>query len=166
MPFTVFLSYSTDPDEQAIVWRIQTLAAAQGIQVFVPQRTGFDLAPSPRNTLVLPEQVRKAIDQSDCVLAIITSKTGAAVQKELNYALGKNKLIIPIVEQGIANHAFLSKFTPIFRFSRWDADPGRVETEVSQFLLRQKSDKDLRQGVGALVAIGLGLLLLAGLSKK
>ncbi len=166
MPFTVFLSFSTDPDEQAIVWRIQTLAAAQGIQVFVPQRTGFDLPSSPRNALVLPDQVRKAIDQSDCVLAIITSRTGPAVQKELNYALGKNKLIIPIVEQGCANEAFLSKFTPIFRFSRGDPNPGRVETEVSQFLLRQKLDKDLRQGVGALVAIGLGLLLLAGLSKK
>ena len=161
MAFTVFLSYSTDPDEQSLVWRIQTLAAAQGIQVFVPQRTA-----SPRNTLVLSDQVRNAIDQSDCVLAIITSRTGPAVEKELNYALGKNKVIIPIVEQGVGSHAFLSRLTPIFRFSRRDANPGRVETEISQFLLRQKLDKDLRQGVGALVAIGLGLFLLASLSKK
>jgi nucleoside 2-deoxyribosyltransferase len=165
MSFTVFLSYSLDPDEQAIVWRLQTLAAAQGIQVFVPQRAGFHL-PSSRRPLMLDDQVRKAIDKSDCVLAIVTSSTGAAVQKELNYALGKNIPIIPIVEQGVESHSFLRKLTPIFRFSRWDPNPGRVETEVSQFLLRQKLDKDLRQGVGAIVAIGLGLLALSSLSKK
>ena len=36
MSFTVFLCYGIDRDEQALVWRKQTLAAAQGIQVFVP----------------------------------------------------------------------------------------------------------------------------------
>lgn len=166
MAFTVFLSYSTDSDEQALVWRIQTLAAAQGIQVFVPQRTGSVFPSSPRNNLVLSDQVRSAIDQSDCVLAIITSKTSAAVEKELSYALGKNKLIIPIVEDGVGNHAFLDRLTPIFRFSRWDGNPGRVETEISEFLVQQKLGKELRQGVGALVAIGLGLFLLASISKK
>lgn len=165
MPFTVFLSYSVDPDEQAIVWRIQTLAAAQGIQVFVPQRPGPRM-PTSRHHVLIDEQTRKAIDQADCVLAIITTRTGTAVQKELNYARGKGKLIIPIVEQEVTNHAFLSGFAPVFRFSRWNSSPGKVEAEISQFLLRQKLDKDLRQGLGAIVAIGLGLLVLAGLSKK
>jgi nucleoside 2-deoxyribosyltransferase len=165
MAFKIFLSYSTDPDEQSIVWRIQTLAAAQGIQIFVPQRAGFKLPSAPRNVPLLNEQIRNAIDQSDCVVAIITSGTGAAVQKELNYALGKGKPIIPIVEQGVADHSFLGKFPAVFRFSRLDPSPGRVETEVSQFLAKQKLDKDTRQAVGAIVAVGIGLLLLAGLSK-
>lgn len=166
MAFRVFLSYSTDPDEQALVWRIQTLAAAQGIQVFVPQRTSSVFPSSPRGGLVLSEGLRSAIDQSDCVLAIITSKASPAVEKELNYALGKNKLIIPIVEQEVGNHTFLSRFTPIFRFSRWDTNPGKVETEISRFLMQRKLNKELQQGMGALVAIGLGLFLLANLSKK
>ncbi len=38
MAFKVFLSYSTDPEEQAVVWRLQTLAAVHGIQVYVPYR--------------------------------------------------------------------------------------------------------------------------------
>lgn len=104
MPFKVFLSYSTDPEEHAIAWRLQTLAATHGIQLFVPQRSGFNL-PSAR-VPVLPDQIRGAIDQSDCILAIITSSTGPAVEKELNYALEKDKLIIPIVEQGVGNPAF------------------------------------------------------------
>jgi len=165
MPFTVFLSYSVDAHEQAIVWRIQTLAAAQGIQVFVPERSGAHL-PSSRRSALLEDQARQAIDRSDCVLAIITASTGTAVQKELSYALGKNKLIIPIVEEGVPEHFFWNKFNPVFRFSRWDANPGKVEGEVSAFLARQKKDKDLRQGIGAIVAIGLGLLALAALSKK
>jgi len=165
MAFKIFLSYSTDPDEQSIVWRIQTLAASQGIQVFVPQRVGFKFPSAPRNAPLVNDHVRNAIDQSDCVLAIITSGTSAAVQKELNYALGKGKPIVPIVEQGVTNNVFLSKFPAVFRFSRFDPNPGRVETEVAQFLAKQKLDKDTRQAVGAIVTVGIGLLLLSGLSK-
>jgi nucleoside 2-deoxyribosyltransferase len=165
MAFKVFLSYSTDPQEHAIVWRLQTLAAAHGIAVFVPQRSGFTFPSSRRDALVLSEQVQHAIDQADCVLAIITTSAGRAVEKELNYALGKSKLIIPIVEQGVGNDSFLRKFNPIFRFNRWD-EPGRIETEVVSFLKQQKMAKDNRQAVGALVAIGMGLLALAGLSKE
>lgn len=165
MPFNVFLSYSVDADEQAIVWRIQTLAAAQGIQIFVPERVGFTL-PSSRRNAVVDEQVQKAIDRSDCVLALITASAGADVQKELNYAFGKQKLIIPLVEEGVRNQPFWGKFKTVFRFARWDGSPGKVETEVSQFLLKQKQNKDLQQGVSAIVAIGLGLLALTALSKK
>ena len=166
MPFKVFLSYSTDPDEHAIVWRLQTLAATHGIQLFVPQRPGFT-SPSPRrNVPVLADQVRAALDQADCVLAIITSSTGPAVEKEFNYALGKGKLIIPVVEQGVGDDSFLKKFHPIFRFSRFDSNPGKIESDVLEFLKQQKLDKENRQAVGAIIAIGMGLLLLAGLAKE
>jgi nucleoside 2-deoxyribosyltransferase len=166
MPFKVFLSYSTDPDEQAIVWRLQTLAAAHGIQLFVPQRPGFT-SPSPRkNAPILSDQIRAALDHADCVLAIITTSTDQAVQKELNYALGKGMLIVPVVEQGVAENSFLRKFHPIFRFSRFDGNPGEVETQVLEFLRRKKLDKENRQALGAIVAIGMGLLLLSGLAKE
>jgi hypothetical protein len=38
MAFRVPLSHSLDPAEQALAWRLQTLAAAHGIELFVPQR--------------------------------------------------------------------------------------------------------------------------------
>jgi hypothetical protein len=97
---------------------------------------------------------------------VFRSSTGPAVEKELNYALGKEKLIIPIVEQGVGNPAFLRKFRPIFRFSRFDDNPGAVESQVLEFLKRQKLDKESRQALGALIAIGMGLLLLSGLAKE
>ncbi len=165
MALKVFLSYSTDPDENAVAWRLQTLAATHGIQLFVPQRPG-SASPSPRKNALISDQVRSAIDHSDCVLAIITSSTGPAVEKELSYALGKGKVIIPIVEQGVGNHSFLSKLHPVFRFSRSDDNPGKVEAQVLEFLKHQKIAKESRQALGAIVAIGMGLLLLSGLAKE
>jgi nucleoside 2-deoxyribosyltransferase len=166
MPFKVFLSYSTDPEESAIVWRLQTLAASHGIQMFVPQRAGIRVPPGRRNVPLLSDEVRAAIESADCVLAIITSRTGPAVEKELNYALGQRKLIIPIVEQGVHEPSFLSKFARVFSFSRLNGNPGRLESEVLEFLRQQKLNKENRQAVGALVAIGAGLLLLSALAKN
>jgi nucleoside 2-deoxyribosyltransferase len=164
MAFKVFLSYGVDPDEQAIVWRLQTLAAAHGLELYVPSRPGFSV-PSSKRAVLLQDQIRNAIDACDCVLAIITVKTGAAVEKELNYALAKTKLIIPIVEMSVQDHSLLGRLQPILRFSRLDP-PGRIENEVVAFLSQQRMDKEKRQAVGALVAIGMGLLLLSSLAKE
>lgn len=161
MAFKVFLSHSTDPQEQAIVWRLQTLAVSHGISVFVAPELA---APLRRGPLVLSDQVAHAIDTADCVLAIITSATGPAVEKELSYALAKKKLIIPIVEEGIQDEAFVKKLNPVFYFSRLD-NPGKVENQVIDFLKHQKVAKENLQAVGALVAIGMGLLLLSELSR-
>lgn len=166
MAFKVFLSYSTDPEEHAIVWRLQTLAATHGIQLFVPSRAGFAPASSRKTAPILANQVRHAIDQSDCVLAIVTSATGPAVEKELNYALGKGKLIIPLVEQSCAHQPYLQKFSTIFQFSRLDENAGAVEAQVLGFLKQQKLAKENRQALGAIIAIGMGLFLLSGLAKE
>ena len=89
MPFKVFLSYSTDPEESAIVWRLQTLAASNGIQMFVPRRAGIRAPSGRRNVPLVSDEVRAAIENADCVLAIIASRTGPAVERELNYALAR-----------------------------------------------------------------------------
>lgn len=163
MSFKVFLSYSVDSDEQSIVWRLQTLAAAHGIEVFVPQRQGFRL-PSSRVPL-LGESVRTAIDRSDCVLAIITSRTAAAVEKELSYALGRKKLIVPLVQDSIRDSAFFGKFPRVFRFSPFQP-PGKIESEVVEFLKQQKASKETQQVLGAVIAIGLSMFLLSAVSQE
>jgi hypothetical protein len=131
----------------------------------LPQRSGVRFPSSRRRVPVLPDQVRHAIDQADCVLAIVTTSTGPEVEKELSYALGINKLIIPIVEEGAVDDSFLKRFRPVFRFSRRD-NAGEIEPHVLAFLKQQKLNKDNLQALGALVSIGIGLLPLAGLSKR
>ncbi len=163
MSFKVFLSYSVDSEEQAIVWRLQTLAASHGIQIYVPQRQPLRM--TSRQPALLPDEAKNAIDQADCVVAIITSRTGPAVDKELNYALGRQKVIIPIVQDTVANAPVLKKFATVFRFSPHDP-PGKTETEVVNFLKQQRVSKEGLQIVGAVIAIGLGLLLLSSVPQE
>lgn len=89
---------------------------------------------------------------------------GPAVEGELNYALSAKKIVVPILQDGVAQPAFLRKFPRTFKFSPWNT--GEVEAQVVEFFKTQKISKDNQQAVGALVAIGLGLFLLVALAKK
>jgi hypothetical protein len=87
------------------------------------------------------------------------------VEKELNYASKNGKLIVPVVEEGLATNNFLRKFRPIFQFSRMDESPGRVEKQVLDFLNEKKLTKERRQTLVSIIAIGVGLLLLSALAE-
>ena len=157
MAFRVFLSYSLDPAEVTLAWRLQTLAAAHGIEMYVPQHgTGV----SPPGTV----PVQQAIDRADCVLAIITAAASSMVQHELRYALEQRKLVIPIVRTDLADNPLLARFPRIFTFSPWE-NPGAVETQIVEFLRDQQMTKENQRTIGALATLGLGLLVLFSLNK-
>jgi len=159
MAFKVFLSYRNGPEEQLVVWRLQTLANAYGMSVFVPPRNGH----SPNPSLRLSDDVRRMIDHSDCVLAMMTGQPGRAMEAELAYAMTKGKVVIPIMPETMSSPPFLKQL-PTFRFS--STNPGRVEAEVLEFLREQQFSKQKQQALGALVAIGVGLFLLSAVSEK
>jgi len=161
MGFLVFLSHSLDPAEQALAWRLQTLAAAHGIEVYVPRR---DLAPAS-HAQQPSVVVRSAIDRSDCVMAIITAEANPNVQEELRYALAKRKPIIPIVHSNFMGHPLVAQFPHVFTFSPWES-PGKVEGDIVEFLKNQQISNEKQQAIGALAAVALGLLLLFSLSEK
>lgn len=158
MAFRVFLSYSLDPNETALAWRLQTLAAAHGIEMYVPQHAGRMPAPGAVS-------VEQAIDRADCVLAIITTTASQMVQNELSYALERGKLTIPIVRTDLGDHPLLAQFPKVFAFSPGD-NPGAVETQIVEFLKQQQLTKEKQQTIGALAALGLGLIVLFALNKK
>ena len=158
MAFRVFLSHSLDPTEMALAWRLQTLAAAHGIEMYVPQHGSGAALPGSIT-------VDQAIDGADCVMAIITTAASPMVQDELQYALRKQKLVIPIVRTDLAAHPFLSIFPRVFTFSPWD-NPGEVEKEIVDFLKQQQLTRDKQQTIGALAALGIGLLVLFSLNKE
>ena len=76
MAFRVFLSYSLDPAEMALAWRLQTLAAAHDIEIHVinhandefldiMQPLGLHL--TPRGNRVEPREIRvRRTTDSDC----------------------------------------------------------------------------------------------------
>lgn len=158
MPFRVFLSSSLDPADAALAWRLQTLATANGIEMYVPAHG----SPGPSSVAA---SVRKAIDRADCVLAILTAAASPSVQFELGYALQKGKLVIPIVRQEFAGSEPMARFPRVFTFSPFD-DPGHVETQIVGFLKEQQISREKQQAIGALAALGLGLLLLVSLNKE
>jgi hypothetical protein len=161
MAFKVFLSYSLEPGEQALAWRLQTLAAAHGIEMYVPAHGST----YPLEAGTSPGGVQNAIDRSDCVIAIIAAKADGNVQKELRYALAKRKLVIPIVHSNLSRHPLLAQFPRFFTFSP-SGNPGKLEGEVVEFLKGRKVSKEKQQAIGALVALGVGLLLLFSLAEK
>ena len=160
MAFKVFLTYSLDPSEAALAWRLQTLAAAYGVEMYVPRRGG-----SASQQKAFANEAIKEIDRSDCVLAIITGKTEQAVEIELSHALARKKPVVPIVRSDLAGQPLLAQFPSLFTFSPTD-DPGSLESQVFEFLRQQQLTKEMQQAMGALVAIGLGLLLLYSVSEK
>ena len=156
MAFKVFLISGTDPSEQTAAWRLQTLATSYGMHVSVPNRNG------PMKGGIV-DQVRRAIDQSDCVLAIITGNIGPAVAAELNYALSIQKLIVPVVLEGINLPPALQRL-PVFHFSPWNS--GQAEAQVIEFLKGQKLKQENLQSMAAFILAGLGIFLLASLAEK
>lgn len=158
MAFRVFLSYSLDPTEMALAWRLQTLAAAHGIEMYVPQHGNGTTAAGA-------VAVQQALDRADCVLAIITTAANQMVQDELDYALEQRKLVIPIVRTDLAGNPVLARFPRVFTFSPWD-NPGTVETQIVEFLKEHQLTKAKQQTIGALAALGLGLIVLFSLNKE
>jgi len=168
MSFKVFLSHSASPEDQPVVWRLQTLASSYGIELYVPPRgAGFDKLKS-RHRAFTWVGVKRELDRSDCVIALITTTITSNTQKELAYGLERKKLIVPILGPTVDSTKLQTQFPSCFQFHLYE-DPGRVATEVMNYLSKQKMqkmDKEAKQAVAALVAIGVGMLLLSAASKS
>jgi nucleoside 2-deoxyribosyltransferase len=154
--YRVFLSYNS-PDEMTVVWRLQTLAAASGLHLDVPntaQRRDWTT-------------IGAMIDSADSVIAFLTEKATPQVKRELSYALERNIPVIPIVEQGTVTTAvqtiLRNKDVPVFTLE--PRSPWRLENELAQYLQKKKYDKDTRNAIMALAGTFVGLFLLDKLAE-
>lgn len=158
--YRVFLSYNanTSRDEMVAVWRLQTLAAASGLQLYVPtpvQRADW-------------ASVARMIDDSDSVIAFLTKRATPQVRKELEYALNRRKLVIPIVEKATSANSIM----PLLQqsgyriFKLGTQNPGKMENELADFLRQQKISKEARESLMALAGTFVGLYLLQQLAES
>jgi|SRR5437588_912996 len=156
--YRVFLSYNTTPDEMVVVWRLQTLAAASGLRLDVPN-------PIQRSDWATVTQM---INAADSVIAFLTKQVIKAPQviKETNYALSLGKPVIPIVEQGASLELIksISQRSGIY-FVLDPGRPGEMERHLAEYLRKQKYDKDTRNALLALAGTFAGLFLLQKLSE-
>jgi hypothetical protein len=107
--------------------------------------------------------VRRAIDQSDCVLAIITGEIRLPVKKELEYALSRPEPVVAIVQEGTKVPPALDALA-VFRFS--PGNSGHAEAQVMEFLKKQKLSKENLQSMAAFISAGLGVFLMAALAER
>jgi len=154
MAFQVFVSYSSRND-QVTALRLQTLAAAHGLQVYVPPAStrsgGF------RTT---GDGMERAVQQSDVLLAVITGALTPAVQGELETAARLNKPVLPIVTvRAVLQSPFLRQFQQAVYLD--PSNPGEAEAHLVQALNQMKIQKQNKQVLIALTALVIGLLLLS-----
>lgn len=152
----VFISHCVDREDEVHVCRLQDLAAAIGIHVYVPRTHSYQRTPSDRIGL-LRSEVEFAIDRSPFVFAVITSPIRTPLENEIGYALGRKKLIVPLVEVKIERSAFLRKLPRVFRFSRGQ-NPDRVAAEVVEWLKAEELIRKHQRDVEGLIGIALALL--------
>ncbi len=66
----------------------------------------------------------------------------------------------------LADQDLRAQFPQVFTFSPWE-NPGTVETEIVEFLKgQQQLSNDKQRTIGALAALGLGLIVLFALNKE
>ena len=157
MAFKVFISHSVTD-----LWLVEQLKywlELNGIETYLAE-----LHPEPG--VPLAEKVTKAIEQSNCVIGLITNAGGRSkwVNQEIGYARAKGRLVIPVVEQGESLAGFVEGKEYI-SFDR--ANPGDAIRRVVDFLAQKKADKEASEKALAGLVIFFGLLALAAtLSKK
>ena len=158
--YRVFLSYNanTNRDEMVAVWRLQTLAAASGLQLYVP-------TPIQRADWVA---VTRMIDDSDSVIVFLTKRATPQVRKELEYALSRQKLVIPIVEKATSASPIMPLLQQSgYRIFELDIQkPGKMENELADFLRQNKIGKEARESLLALAGTFIGLYLLQQLAES
>ncbi len=155
MAYNVFISYSAYAD-QVLALRLQTLAAVYGFQAYVPP------AQTRQSEKLLRNDVHQQIAAADLFLAVVTQQPSTAAIAEVEHARGLKRLIIPIVGP-VVDRQFLQSFPQAFYID--PSNPGKVETEIVNFLQKSHTDKENRNLFLALTAVAVGLLLLSTNSK-
>ena len=93
MVFNVFISHSTE--DASIVYELKKWLRLSGVNAVMAEDILIPGAP-------LPDKIARLIDESDCVLALLTrdGTRSAWVNAEIGYAWGRGKMIVPVVEEG------------------------------------------------------------------
>ncbi len=159
MAYSIFLSHSFK--DQGIVAEIQSHFQQSEIRLYVAEI-------DRQYGKVLPAKIKKAIDDSDAVLAIVTKQANESpsVNQEVGYAIGKEKLIVPVIEEG-AKVGVLLQGLEFVEFSLTRIQD--VFTDVGKYFGRLAAKKEeqskSRKVKDALVFLGiaLGAVALVGL---
>jgi hypothetical protein len=159
MKYTVFISHSTK--DISIVRLIASQLKIYGIIPIVAENVRPKTFPQ-----YLPDKIKTLINQSDCVIALLT-KNGVNsnwVHQEIGYTLDK-KPLIPIVESSISSESlgFLQgrEYIPLY----WENIKRSIKSLVS-WTRYLKAKKEKNENLKSLATLILGGLFLWKLSQQ
>lgn len=166
----IFLSHSVSPEDGPVASRLKAVAAAYGIRVLLPERSG----PGPKRAL--GTEAIRLIRSADAVVALVTERATQSewVMAELQAAEAAGKPIVALVEDDVALDSKDAKVPiHIVRFDR--SNPASHEDELVTALnaigeeakakpaakaQRETAAKREAAAVGAFAGIAIGLLAL------
>ena len=159
MQYTVFISHSSK--DSLVVRSIASQLEIYGITPIVAENV------RPMTfTQYLPDKIKMLIQQSDCVVALLT-KNGVIsnwVHQEIGYTLDK-KPLIPIVESDIPSEGlgFLqgAEYIPLY----WE-DIGYSASQLVSWTAYLKTEKEKSENLKGLTLTVLGGLFLWWLSQQ
>jgi hypothetical protein len=153
MPVSIFFSHSNS-DRQWCEW-LAADTVGLGIDAYLAehdQNAGKPLA----------ERVKRNIDKCKALVVLLTHRSisSSYVQQEIGYAMGKGKLVIPLVQPGIpvSDLAMLGGLEYI-EFDFHNPRPAKegLAAELRQLAVRQRKQGELE----TLIAVGLCIGVLA-----
>ncbi len=151
MSYTIFVSHSFG-DSRAI-GEMEASFEGSDVKLYMANR-------DPQYGNELPAKIKKAINESDAVLAIVTSDANESnsVNQEVGYAIGRGKLIVPMVERGVKVGVLLEGLELVF----FSLDKiGEVFLDVRRYFSKLAATKEKRAGKKLRDAVLIGLALAA-----
>ncbi|MCL5266748.1 MAG: nucleotide-binding protein [Bacteroidetes bacterium] len=153
----VFISHSMK--DVNLLNALRSIAQTLGIEPLIAEHQ-FDA------TNTISQKVENMIQQSDLVLAVLTSDGigSGFVQQEIGFAHGRKSLLI-LVESGLENQ--VSGF--MYGRDRVVIDPWNPQPALEQIhsvLAAQKQKSDQQEAIGKLILVGVGILFFAALTSR
>jgi hypothetical protein len=151
--FRIFASYSTQ-DIENVKPVLDNLLQIKGVQVFFADR---DLMPGD----IISERIKQNIVVCDIFLVFHSESAhqSSFVQHEVGIALGKNKIIIPVLLDKSKPAGMLSNV----HYLDFSDEKKRLAefTRLYNFIVNNKQTKDRNTLVGLLALAGIGIFMLA-----
>ncbi len=154
MPYTVFLSHCTSPEDMKYVNWFDSTLRNQCIGCYVAEWYR-----EPNN--LITDKIKNAINDSQCALVLWTKKGRGSqfVNQEVGYAEDK-KLIIPLVEKGVPLGGFLYGRDCI-EFER--NNPTGALNSTVEYINQLKLAKEQQDMATGMVTLLISLFTLGGL---
>lgn len=156
MPYRVFISHSSSDREW--VELIRNEAQSIDVEIYLHE---YDLRPGAR----LSEKLQAAIRRSDALVALFTRNAASStyVQQEIGYALGQNKIVVPLLEKGVDDHQLAMLVGD--EYILFDPDAPFDAINLLTDFLGGLSDQQWQKERATLLLVAGALLVLAATSK-